>query len=677
SPMARVLIVEDSPTQADYIQSILEEHGFQVSSALSGRAALELLRDAGFDLVISDILMPEMSGFELCRAIKQHSRTPVMLVTSLSDPMDMVAALECGADNFISKPYDPEYLVRRAQSLVHSQQPEVQSSAQTLVEITFQGRRFAINCDRQQIVSMLVSSFEDVVSKNHELLRAQADLEAVNRLMDSDLRDTRTHLEALFRAIPDALMMEDLGRRIVTCNPAGCRLFGYREAELAGQDVSTLLGERLGSGPEATYRKRDGTTFIGESIVREVPDRRGKVIGYVHIIRDVTARRQLEEEFRQAQKMEAVGRLAGGVAHDFNNMLTVILGSADLIRRELQGRPGEWLDDLKTIEEATQGAARLCRQLLTLSRRQATQEERYDLDAVVQATSKMLPPLLGENVVLRLTSCPDAWVVGDKNQMQQVLLNLVVNAKEAMPKGGLLAISTQVHRVRHGDSHFDLDEGVYCVLSVSDNGSGMEATVRDRIFDPFYTTKASGTGLGLSTVYGIVHRAQGRIWVYSELGSGTTFKIYLPYRPESPAPLSERPAVDPEEAKRAVHDATVLVVEDDERVRRVAFRALERDGYRVLSAASGDQAVQCCAAFDGVVNLLLTDMVMPRMSGVELSRRLQGLYPALKVVFTSGYSEEVMRAGDLADQQAWFLEKPFSLEDLRRKVQEVLSATAP
>ena len=479
------------------------------------------------------------------------------------------------------------------------------------------------------------------------------------------------------------------GARIAECNDAMARMYGYGEArELVGTLLSDLHNvtdpanrEQIRAFIRAGYRVSDSET-------RE-HDREGRarvflnnVIGFIedgHLVRvwgtqrDVTDQRHLEEQFRQSQKMEAVGQLAGGIAHDFNNLLTAILGNTQLLLRELP--PGDSKrGDVEEIRKASERAASLTRQLLAYSRRQMLQPETLDLNGVVGEMDKMLRRLIGEHIVLATVLARDLGPVrADPNQIEQVIVNLAVNARDAMPEGGKLTIET---------ANVDLDEtfaqthlgsvaGPYVMLAVTDTGVGMDATVRAHLFEPFFTTKevGRGTGLGLATVYGIVKQSGGYISVYSEIGRGSSFKIYLPRI----ATTADTPA-SPQRGGPARGTETVLVVEDEPAVLTLSRRALESQGYVVLAASDATAALRVVERHGGTIHMLVTDVVMPGLSGRELADQLAAQRPGIRVLYMSGYpGDAVVQHGGLPSGSA-FLQKPFSPDSLARKVRDVLDA---
>ncbi|PYO71848.1 MAG: hypothetical protein DMD64_13325 [Gemmatimonadetes bacterium] len=479
------------------------------------------------------------------------------------------------------------------------------------------------------------------------------------------------------------------GARIAECNDAMARMYGYREArDLIGTRLADLHNvtdptnrEQIRAFIRARYRVSDSET-------RE-HDRDGRprvflnnVVGFVedgHLVRvwgtqrDVTEQRQLEEQFRQSQKMEAVGQLAGGIAHDFNNLLTAILGNTQLLLRDLP--PGDAKrGDVEEIRKASERAASLTRQLLAYSRRQMLQPEVLNLNGVVAEMDKMLRRLIGEHIALVTVLAPDlGHVRADPNQLEQVIVNLAVNARDAMAQGGTLTIETANVDLdaTYAQTHLGSVPGPYTMLAVTDTGVGMDAGVRAHLFEPFFTTKevGRGTGLGLATVYGIVKQSDGYISVYSEVGRGSSFKIYLP-RIATP---SDAP-VGPQRGRPARGNETVLVVEDEPAVLTLSRRALETQGYVVLAASDATAALRIVERHGGTIHLLVTDVVMPGLSGRELADKLAAQRPGIRVLYMSGYpGDAVVEHGSLPAGSA-FLQKPFSPDSLARKVRDVLDA---
>jgi PAS domain S-box-containing protein len=482
----------------------------------------------------------------------------------------------------------------------------------------------------------------------------------------------------IFQSAPDG--------RLLAVNPALVSMLGYAsEAELLQKNMekdvyvdpderARLIEEVTQRGnleAESVWRRKDAKAITVRQTGRVVRDAHGGVEYFNVILEDITEHRLLENQLRQAQKMEAIGRLAGGVAHDFNNLLTAIFGYVDLLREDLpEGSSAR--QDTEEIRKAAERAAALTRQLLAFSRQQVLEAVIVNVNDLVEEFDKMLRRLIGEDVELRAALAPDlANVRADPGQLQQVLMNLVVNARDAMPTGGKLLIETANADLteEYAELHQPVIPGAYVMLAVSDTGVGMDADTRARIFEPFFTTKEKGrgTGLGLSTVYGIVKQSGGYIWVYSEPGHGTTFKVYLP-RVDAPA----HPVAQPREARTLAGTETILLAEDDEMLRPLAKGLLRKLGYIVLEAPSAEEALGAAAGHDGPIHLLVADVVMPGASGRELARRLAASRPETKVLYVSGYTDDAIVRHGLLDPGLAFLQKPFTPDTLARKVREVL-----
>jgi two-component system, cell cycle sensor histidine kinase and response regulator CckA len=518
---------------------------------------------------------------------------------------------------------------------------------------------------------------------------------------------------AALNATADAIAITDRDGVFQWVNPAFSALTLYPAREALGKNPrdliksnrqgrefyermwNTLLAGEVWSG-ELINRRKDGTEYTEEQTITPVTDAHGEITHFIAIKRDITARRALELQLQQSQRIEAIGRLAGGVAHDFNNLLTVIGGTAEMVMAQLPA-DSELREEVQTIKRASDRGARLTRQLLAFSRQQVLEVRVLDLNQVVHDVMALVTRVIGEHITILVQPGGNLWrMMGDAGQLEQVLMNLSVNARDAMPDGGTLTISTEnVQLDAEAARHVTVRPGEYVALYVSDTGHGMDAATRERIFEPFFTTKPSGkgTGLGLPTAYGIVRQIGGSIWVYSEPGRGTTFKLFFPRvdgdiveRPSGPTRLSAVNAADVPIVRAeglathtpvaggplVVRGETVLVVEDEDAIRRVAVRVLSKAGYRVLEAESGDAAMALMSAPDAPrVDLLVTDMVMPGMTGPELAAALDERLPGLRVLFTSGYSRDAV-AQQFGLQGGHFISKPYGLEALERAVRAVL-----
>jgi two-component system, cell cycle sensor histidine kinase and response regulator CckA len=506
------------------------------------------------------------------------------------------------------------------------------------------------------------------------------------RRAEEELRKNESMLRLLFEYNPLPTWLYEIDTlKFLSVNQAAMDLYGYTADEFARMTVLDIRPEEqrdkalvyikeLGADAEEhefwLHRAKNGRTFEVEVISHELKYAGKRV--RLAVAQDISERRQLEGQLRQAQKMEAVGRLAGGVAHDFNNLLMVIKGHTELLLRALD--PAEQITrKVEQIDKAADRATALTRQLLAFSRMQVLQPQIINLNTIVEEMGKLLPRLIGEDIELMIRTDEDLGTVrADASQMEQVIMNLVVNARDAMPNGGKLVIETANAELDHFyiASHPLMKEGHYIQLVVTDSGTGMDAETQAHIFEPFFTTKekGKGTGLGLATVYGIVKQSGGFIWVYSEVGKGTSFKIYLPRLDQK----EQHIGVPQNPAELPMGSETILLTEDEQDVREIAREFLESGGYRVIEAKDGAEAIQLAAKNRGEIHLLVTDMVMPGMTGQELAVQLQAEHPGICVVFMSGYSEHAATEMANADPTVRLLTKPFSRSAILRTVSEIL-----
>lgn len=974
----RILAVEDSPTQAAALHAALEAGGHSVTEARSGEAALEALATGTFDVVVSDVVMPgSVDGYELCRRVKrEHPHLPVILLTSLADPLDIIRGLEAGADNFLTKPYTPEHLLERLGVLLATRNSRTRGRVQAGVTVQFMDREFVITSEREQILDLLVTTFEDAVRQNHELRQREeeiahsrerlagmyeiavalnhctteeavveaaldgavrlprvraawislregasgfrlagardmphvlaapgalegdcrcrrmllaGELDSVTNILECEriaragadggsvryhasvplhcadstigvmnllsedeglfdeddrtilygigsqigfaierarmweqlearveertreLRESEERFRTLVTEVSDGFFVTDAQGVFTFANPALARIHGFGDpAELEGHAFAEYLRpemrdeflaafrETVGEGAapplvtapivrpdgseavveiRATPVLQDGRVVGTRGVVRDITERvraeeqlrlsdsilrcvgnlvlvldtEGHVLyvspsvevllGYapeeamgegwwglpwadaeerarirsalarpadkgalgerllrardgaerwmlveesegpdgllIRVGHDITERKRFQEQFLQAQKMEAVGRLAGGIAHDFNNILTSILITTEVLLPDLADHDATKAD-VQTIRGSAKRAAALTQQLLAFSRKQVLKPKVVNLNELVRDTVDMLRSLLGEDVALEALLAPDLRNVQmDPGKMEQVIMNLAVNARDALPQGGRILIETRNVDLNgeYVRTHAEARPGPHVLLSVTDNGEGMDPDVMEHIFEPFFTTKGAGkgTGLGLATVHGIVNQSGGHIWVYSEPGRGTTFKIYLPRvhaEVEAEAPTTPR-------AGGTNGTETILLVEDDDGVRRAAERVLRRAGYQVVAVEGGAHALAAVEAHEGSFHLVITDVVMPGMTGPELVQGLRQTRPGLRILFMSGYTDEVIARQGLIEPGQPYIEKPFVVEALLDRVREVLDAPAP
>lgn len=504
----------------------------------------------------------------------------------------------------------------------------------------------------------------------------------------------RRRLVAIVESSDDAIVSKDLDGTIRSWNRSAERIFGYTTAEMLGMSIFRLIPPdlhdeehvllaRIRAGEHIAHYETDRVRKDGRRIrisltLSPLQDSSGRLIGASAIKRDVTTQRALETQLQQAQRMETVGRLAGGIAHDFNNLLTVIGGLTRLTLGHL-GATSQERRNLEQVIQATDRAGALTHQLLTFSRRQIAEVLVLDVNDIVRELESLLRRLLGEHIVLQILPAPDpVQVRANRSQLEQIVMNLAINGRDAMPEGGTLTIQTEAVQIGSNfvQEKLRLTPGHYVVLSVSDTGQGMDAVTQARIFEPFFTTKppGEGTGLGLATVYAAAQESNGEIYVYSEPGHGSIFKVYLPHHDAPAERFRDVPSAQPEPHPFAL--GTILLVEDEPGVRSFAAQVLEKAGYRVLAAASGEEAQALAANTTGQIALLLTDVVMSGINGRVLAERLRALNPALPVLYTSGYTDDaVVRAGVVAHGAA-FLQKPFTPESLLQRVRAMLAEVA-
>jgi PAS domain S-box-containing protein len=633
----RVLLVEDSPTDAKLIANALRsldgDVAFdRVEDEAGMRAALE---KGGWDVVISDWTLPRFSGLHALQvALAVAPEVPFVIVSGTVGEDVAVEAMRAGARDYVLK----DRLGRLAPAIAREMRERTERAARRSAE----------------------------------------------RALDaSERRFTRLAESGII-----GIVISDVAGPILDANDAFLEMLGFERADLvaglldwvaltpsdsvaAGEVARAELRQTGAARPwEAEVLRKDGARIpilLGVSML-EGPRCIAFTVDLTKSKRVEASLRETENQLRQAQKMEAVGRLAGGIAHDFNNLLSVILSCSELALGELS--PHDPLrHDVEEIQRAGERAAGLTRQLLLFSRQQVVQPERLDLGAVLANMAGMLRRLLGEDVALAMVSPPpETAILADRGSIEQVVMNLVVNARDAMPIGGSLTI--EVAAVDYGDAPPEpgVRAGTWVRLAVTDTGIGMDAATQARIFEPFWTTKevGRGTGLGLSTVFGIVEQGGGWIQVRSEVGRGTTFEVHFP-------PTEAAAAIAPAPAAGVFRGTeTILLVEDDAAVRGVARAILRRNGYTVIEAGDADEAVQRCAQHAGEIHLLLTDVVMPGVSGIALAERLRAARPAMKVLCMSGYTDDsIVRHGVLTSDIP-YLQKPITPETLARKIREVL-----
>lgn len=648
---------------------------FTATTGLKG-IALALAEDP--DIILLDIVMPEMDGFEICRRLKEDARLkdiPVVFLTALKPDKDTLEkAFAAGGKAFILKPFELWELTAQIWTMLGNK-------TANLVQRT-----------NQEKLEILVTQ---------RTLGLAKELAALEKALKS-LAESEALFETVFTEAPMGICLVDSKTgHFLSVNPMFSKIVGRPVEELLAVDWRNITHpddikiesdnlELLNAGKMKVFHmgKRylipDGTVVWTKLTVSPLPEFGKSNSHYLGMIEDISAAKaagedksKLEEQLRQSQKMEAAGNLAGGIAHDFNNILSVILAYSDFLLKRLdQNDPGH--SDAEEIKKAGLRAAALTHQLLAFCRKQVLQPKVLDVNQVILDIKAMLGRLVGENIKLTaVTSKAPALIKADQGYLEQVLTNLSINARDAMPKGGKLTLEASVVRINKAHTHRygTVEPGNYVMLSVSDTGVGMSAETQAHIFEPFFTTKPrdKGTGLGLSTVHGIIKQSGGSIVVYSEEGHGTVFKIYFPQVTGDVIIIEEPPAV------KAIFTGTgtLLVVDDDVQIRNLIRRTLTQDGFTVLEAASAEEALAVCKRHKSLIHLILTDMVLPKMSGLELAGHLKFTRPEIKMLFMSGYTDHGALAQGILDPDKNFIQKPFALDVLIRKAREVLFNEAP
>ncbi len=665
-----ILIVDDIPENLHLLARILSDAGHRVRPTTDGQLALDAVRVDPPDLVVLDVKMPGMDGFEVCRRLKAHEgsrEVPVIFVSALNESVSKIDGFEAGGVDYITKPFEPNEVVARVK-----------------IHLTLRRLQAALERQNRELENRVLERTADLVAANRELKTQMVERERA--------LEERTRLATAIEQSAEGILITDREGTIQYVNPAFERISGYAREEAVGQNPRILksgrqtaqfyeeLWKTITRGEVWTghiiNKRKDGTLYEQDATISPVRNLSGEITNFVSVKRDVTREVELEAQLRQAQKMEAIGQLAGGVAHDFNNILTAILGNAELVRNGMEKnlpRDYQLLSDLAQIDHAAQRAATLTRQLLAFSRRQVFSPVVLDLNRLLTDMEKMLRPLIREDIKLEMVCASDvSCVCADAAQLEQVVVNLVVNARDAMPEGGALTLETN-NATLDADYvalHAEARAGQHVMVAVSDTGMGMDTETRRRAFEPFYTTKqlGEGTGLGLAMVHGIVRQSGGHITVYSEPGQGTTFRVYLPAAVGVAA--TEVPS-GTRELSRGGHE-TILMCEDDRNVREATCRTLEAGGYTVLAAESAESALRMATEHVGRIQLLLTDVIMPGMNGRQLADALLATGRETRVLYVSGYTDNVISHHGVLEEGVEFLEKPFTSGKLLRRIREVL-----
>ena len=650
-----ILTIDDERHIRESFRNYLEDHDFIVITAENGRVGLELFEQHHPDLVLVDLRMPEVDGLQVLQQIHTAAPdTPLIVISGTGVITDAVEALRLGAWDYLLKP------VEDLDVLLHAVRRCLERAS-----LIRENRRYQQNLE------------EEIKNRTAELEKTY-----------SSLRESEEKFVKIFQFSPDAIVISRMAdNRIIDVNETFTNLLGFSRDEAVGHTTSELdiwvsdddrrsILQRLQTQGEClnfntNFRNREGVILAALYSSRTF-----ELAGENHAIsiaRDMTEQRKLENQLMQAQKMESIGRLAGGVAHDFNNLLTSIMGYTEMTICDLEPEDPHY-HHLNTVYRAAENAKILTRQLLAFGRKQVLEMLPTDLGAVLQGFERIIRRTIREDIRIEFRLAPDLNPVrADSAQLEQIIMNLAVNAQDAMPGGGTLLFET---------ANVDLDEEyvhthpgsrpeTYVMLAVSDSGCGMDQNTLRNLFEPFFTTKpvGQGTGLGLSTVYGIVKQHDGNIFVYSEPGQGSTFKIYLPQIDESPQTKEMAENLSPPGGSEEI-----MVVEDNQAVRKLAVRFLENGGYRVREAGDPEECIEILTNSDLKVDLLLTDVVMPGMNGRELFEKLAASHPDLKVLYMSGYTDEAIARHGVLNRGVHFIQKPFSIHDLLKKVRETIDS---
>lgn len=650
TPGLRILIVDDDP---EILRAVARGQSAAANEEVRGISSLTEMQAAldgpTLAVVLTEAHTPFGDAFEILAMVRaRRPEWPVLLVTSRGGEETAALALRAGFDDYVPTPH----------------------------------------------YAQLGAVVADAVKRARGRRSPSLEAEDSQRRWDAEREELRTRQQMILQRMPIGCLVCDEQLHFTYWNPAAERLFGFTFAEVQGKHpFETIVAEASQALTKDVFRRlargdlhanvivenvtKGGRTLVCAWTNTPLLGPSGGFAGILSMCEDVTDRRQAEEQVRLSQRIEAVGRLAGGIAHDFNNLLNVVTGYSEMLLKELppEGKPHRRADH---ILKAAQKAADLTRQLLAFSRQQILKPRVLDLNTLVADMRRMLRPLVREDIELVISSAPELGPVrADPSQIDQVLLNLAVNAIDAMPRGGTLAIETankdfdEDYARLHSPAH----PGAYVMLSVSDTGEGMDEATQARIFEPFYTTKVRGrgTGLGLSTVYGIVKQSDGFVWVYSEPGRGTTFKVYLPRVLDTPEQASRGQAGPP----ALGGSETILVVEDQETALEMFQEALSSRGYTVLKARDGAEGLSLAGQYSGTIDLVLTDVVLPKLGGRQMAEQVILKHPEARILFMSGYSSDTITRHGVLEPGIELIEKPFGPEALSRRVREILDRPKP
>lgn len=646
---AAILIVDDTPANLGVLSDFLADSGFKVLVAEDGESAIQKVEYASPDLILLDVLMPGMDGFETCRRLKANELTqdiPVIFMTALTEMMDKVRGFNLGAVDYITKPLQHEEVLARVKTHLSLQNLTKKLQEQNL-------------CLEQEIKER---------QRSEEKIREQA---------------------ALLDIATDAILVRGLGNQILFWNKGAERLYGWKAEAAIGKNANELLYRRetvsqLQNAQKSLAEKgecqgelhqvrKDGKEVIVTSRWTLVRDQSGKPKSILTVNTDVTEKKQLEAQFLRAQRMESIGTLASGIAHDLNNALAPIMMSVQILEEKLQDEQSQWI--IETLSNNTKRSADLVKQVLSFARGLEGERTTLQIERLIWEIEQIAKQTFPKAIEIRTNvPTPDIWSIsGDATQLQQVLMNLCVNARDAMPEGGILQLCAENLQI---DPHFarmniDAKVGPYVAIAVSDTGTGISHEIIDRIFEPFFTTKelGKGTGIGLSTVMAIVKSHDGFVNVDSEVGKGTQFKVYLP---ATPAKETDCLPVGDRELPTG-HGELILVVDDEDSIREVTKTLLETNAYKVLTASDGIEAIALYAQHKLEICVVLIDMMMPLMDGLTTIRTLQKINPQVKIIAVSGLASNNQAHEIIGTNVKTFLSKPYTSDELLKSLQVVIA----
>src|SRR3989338_6051817 len=688
-----ILIIEDSKTQAGQLEAILKPLGYSISIAYNGKDALTHLKEKKPVLVISDILMPEMDGYQVCMLIKSDEKyrdVPVILLTQLSDPKEVIKGLESGADDFISKPYNEELLLARIKTILGIRIDENKNRDINGIDVNFAGDRYVVKSNRRQILTFLLSTYENAVQQNHDLIIMQRELQIINEQLEEKVRERTGELqssEESFRAISENAMegiaiMGSKGEYLYA-NEMAAKITGYSVDELLKLNMKDVLPpdnlsavkerlrERLEGLPQQSYFEttiiaKDGRRVLVETISAKTLWH-GKPAVIV-IFRDISDRKRKEDELIKLAKLESLGVLAGGIAHDFNNLLTGVIGNLSLAK--MYCKPDDKVYQIiLEAEKASTNAKGLTYQLLTFAKGGAPVKRTMFINKLVKDATAFASR--GSNTKCHFDVSEDIWAVdADEGQMNQVIYNMVINAEQSMPEGGDITVSVQNTTV-DADNKYLIKDGEYVKIAISDTGGGIPQEILNKIFDPYFKTKEKGSGLGLATCYSIIKNQGGYITVDSKVGTGTTFYIYIP-KSEKELSLEEKKG----KGELLYGKGKILIMDDEEILRNAAGLLLSELGYNVGFARDGKEAIEIYkkAKDSGEpFNVVIMDLTIPGgMGGKEAIKKLLEIDPDIRAIVCSGYSTDPIMSEFKDYGFSDVIIKPYDIDELSRVVYKVV-----